>query len=148
MKTIRWGTAALAAAVALTLACSKSFVKGGKVVNDIEQNMVTSKFIQSIGIGGAPADAQSDTQRKALSRDAAIVKAQYELLTLVKGVEIEGGITVSQAMEKDSTLEARVKDTIKGAEIMRSQFTSDNGCLVTLRLPKKRLEQMMGVKFK
>lgn len=148
MKTNRWGTLALALSVALTLACSKSFVKGGKVVDDIEQNMVTGKYIQSIGIGASDPALATETQRKALSRDAAIVKAQYEMLTLLKGVEIEGGITVSQAMEKDSTLEARVKDTIKGAEIMRSQFTKDNGCLVTLRLPKKRLEQMMGVKFK
>jgi hypothetical protein len=149
MKTHSRLVVALALAAAAAVGCTMtSFVKGGKVVDDITQNMVTKSYIQAIGIGGAPADATSDTQRKALSRDAAIVKAQYEMLTLIKGVEIEGGITVSQALEKDSKLEARVKDVIKGTEPVRSQYTSDNGCVVTLRLPKKRLEKLMGIKFK
>jgi len=36
---------------------------------------------------------------------------------MVKGVEIEGGITVAQEIEKDSVLKAKVKDMIKGAAI-------------------------------
>jgi hypothetical protein len=138
----------MALALAAALGCGKSFVKNGAVVEDIEQNMVTSSWIQAIGIGASDPSLPTETQRKALSRDAAIVKAQYEMLSLLKGVEIEGGITVSQAIEKDSTLDARLKAVLKGAEIMRSQFTKDNGCLVTLRMPKKRLEQMTGLKFK
>ncbi|MBI5245137.1 MAG: hypothetical protein HY922_15855 [Elusimicrobia bacterium] len=148
MRTYSGIAAALALLAAAAVGCDKSYVKGGQVASDIEQNMVTRKYIQSIGIGASDPALPTDTQRKSLARDAAIVKAQYEMLTLVKGVEIEGGITVSQAIEKDSNLEARIKDVLKGAEIVRSQFTSDNGCLVTLRLKKTRLEKMMGVKFK
>lgn len=143
------GLAGAALVLAFTAACgNKTFVKGGKVQDTLNQEADRGKYIESIGIGAADPALPTETQRRALSRDAAIVKSQYEMLSMVKGVEIEGGITVSRAMEKDSTLEARLKETIRGAEIVKTEFTKDDGAIVTLRLLKKRLEQMMGVKFK
>lgn len=145
-KTIRLGGCLLA--LTFMAACGKSLVKGGRVQDTLAQDADKGKYIESIGIGAADPTLPTETQRRALSRDAAIVKAQYEMLSMVKGVEIEGGITVSRAMETDSTLEARLKETIRGAEIAKTEFTKDDGAVVTLKLLKKRLEQMMGVKFK
>lgn len=146
-KTLR--LAGCLMALTFAAACGgKDYVKGGKVQDTITQDPDRGKFIEAIGIGAADPTLPTETQRRALSRDAAIVKSQYEMLSMVKGVEIEGGITVSRAIEKDSTLEARLKETIRGAEILKTEFTKDDGAVVTLRLPKKRLEQMMGVKFK
>lgn len=124
-----------------------SRVHTGTVDTVINQKPAQSGYIEAIGIGASDPTMTSDTQRKALARDAAIVKAQYELLSMIKGVTLEGGVTVNRAIETDSKLEARVNDAIKGAEILKTEFTSDNGCVVTMRLPKARLEQMMGVKF-
>ena len=149
MRIMRWtGTAALAAAIALT-GCSGvvSRVHKGRVGDVINQTPERRGFIEAIGIGASEPSIPTETQRKALSRDAAIVKAQYELLSMIKGVELEGGVTVSQAMEKDSLLVARVKSTIRGAEVLKSEFTSDGGCVVTLRLPRYKLEQDMGVRL-
>lgn len=145
-KTLRL-TGALVA-LAFMAACGKNYVKGGKVQDTLAQDPDKGKFIEAIGIGAADPALPTATQRRALSRDAAIVKSQYEMLSMVKGVEIEGGITVSRAMETDSTLEARLKESIRGAEIVKTEFTKDDGAVVTLRVPKKRLESMMGVKFK
>lgn len=132
-------------------ACSsgpQTRVKKGQVQMTIDQDPTRKNYLESIGIGASDPNLPSDTQRKSLARDAAIVKAQFEMLSMVKGVELEGGITVSRALETDSNLEAKVKESIRGAEVIKSEFTSDNGCVVTIRLPKKRLEEMMGVKFK
>ncbi len=118
------------------------------VQTTIDQRPDRSSYIESIGIGASDPSLKTDTQRKALARDAAIVKAQYEMLAMVKGVELDGGITVDRAMETDSSLAAKLRETIRGAEILKSEFTADNGCVVTLRLPKRRLEAMMGVKFR
>jgi hypothetical protein len=146
-KTI--GLACCGALLAFTAACgNRSMVKGGKVQDTLNQEADKGKYIESIGIGAADPTLPTETQRRALSRDAAIVKSQYEMLSMVKGVEIEGGITVSRAMEKDSTLEAKLKETIRGAEIVKTEFTKDDGAVVTLRVLKKRLETMMGVRFK
>lgn len=119
-------------------------VHEGSVDRVIDQNPVKGSYIEAIGIGASDPDLDTDTQRMALARDAAIVKAQYELLSMIKGVRLEGGVTVSRALETDSTLAARVDDVIRGAEIRKSEFTADNGCVVTLRLPKSALEKTLG----
>ena len=125
----------------------ESRVRGGKVPQTLDQKPVRGGFIEAIGIGASDPALPTETQRRSLARDAAIVKAQYELLAMVKGVELEGGIRVDRALEKDSNLATRLKETIRGAEVLKSEFTTDNGCVVTLRLPKKRLAKLMGVAF-
>lgn len=132
---------ALAAAAALC-ACGgvRSRVADGRLGETIDQRPTRGGYIEAIGIGASDPSLPTETQRKALARDAAVVKAQYELLSLVKGVTLEGGVTVSRALETDSTLSARVRDVIRGAEIRKTEFTSDQGCVVTMRLPRSRLE--------
>lgn len=141
---------AVAGLAVLAAACGGpvSRVKKGRVSETINQSPDKRGYIETIGIGASDPALPTDTQRKALARDAAIVKAQYEMLSMVKGVTLEGGITVSRAIEIDSTLEAKIKETIKGAEVIKSEFTSDSGCVVTIRLPKKRLEELMAIRWK
>ncbi len=122
-------------------------VKNGKIPNTINQEAEKEKYFESIGIGAADPSIPTETQRKALARDAAIVKAQYEMLTLIEGVKITGGITVKKAMESDSNIKTEVNAIIKGAEVVKSEFTSDNGCVVTLRLPKNRLSDMLEARL-
>ena len=122
-------------------------LRQGRVPNTLDEKPDRRSYIEAIGIGASDPTLPTETQRKSLARDAAIVKAQYELLAMVKGVELEGGIRVDRALEKDSSLATRLKETIRGAEVLKSEFTTDNGCVVTLRLPKKRLAKLMGVVF-
>ncbi len=137
--------------IGLTLvACggSKSYVRKGEIDKTLEQEAINKKFIEAIGIGAADSTLTNGTQRKATSRNAAIVAAQYEMLSMIKGIDLEGGIRVEKAVETDSVLQTKIDAAIKGAEIIKSEWTNDDGCLVTLRLDKKRLQDMMGVKFK
>ena len=127
-------------------ACSgvNSRVKNGEVESVINQKPDRGGYFEAIGIGASDPSLPTQTQRMALARDAAIVKAQYELLSMIKGVELDGGVTVKQAMESDSTLQAKLDEVIRGAEIVKSEFTADNGCVVTMRLPKSSLNKLMG----
>ena len=142
------GAAAVGAAVLLA-GCGgvQSRVHSGTVDPVLNQDPAYGKYVTAIGIGGSDPNLPSDTQRKALARDAAIVKAQYEMLSMVKGVTLKGGVKVERALETDSVLEASMLEAIRGAEIVKSEFTSDNGCVVTLRIPRSRLEKMMKVQF-
>lgn len=126
----------------------KSYVKKGEIERTLEQEAVQKRYIEAIGIGAADASLTNSTQRRATSRNAAVVAAQYEMLSMIKGIDLEGGIRVEKAIETDSVLQTKIDAAIKGAEIVKSEWTNDDGCLVTLRLDKKRLEEMMGVKFK
>jgi hypothetical protein len=56
-------------------------------------------------------------------------------------------MTVERAIETDSKLQTVIDAEIKGAEEVKLEWTSDDGCIVTMRLDKNRLEKMMGVKF-
>ena len=149
MKRLRQIKAAVAIAALSLAACRgvPSRVVEGQLGQTIDQKPNRPAYIEAIGIGASDPSLPSPTQRKALARDAAIVKAQFELLSMVKGVTLQGGISVERAIEADSTLESRIRDTIMGAEVLKSEFTDDNGCVVTMRLPKRRLEEMMGVRF-
>ena len=126
---------------------NKSYVKDGQIQRTIDGDEVQKDRVEAIGIGAADTTMTNQTQRMATSRDAAIVAAQNELLTMIKGAKIEGGITVQKAMETDSKLQTSINEVIKGAEIIKTEWTKDDGCVVQLRISKKRLESMMGVKF-
>lgn len=127
----------------------KSYVNSkGEISRELDQEAIKKNFIETIGIGAADAALTNKTQKMATSRNAAIVAAQYEMLSMVKGIDLEGGIRVEKAMETDSMLQTKIDAAIKGAEIVKTEWTADDGCLITLRLDKKRLQEMMGVKFK
>ncbi|MBI4397021.1 MAG: hypothetical protein HY548_08000 [Elusimicrobia bacterium] len=121
-----------------------AYLEKGEVKQTIEQESFRKEYVESIGIGAADSALTNVTQRRALSRDAAIVKAQYEMLSMIKGLQLTGGITVDRAIETDSTLQTKIDAEIKAAEIIKSEWTNDDGCVVTLRLNKKRLNEMMS----
>src|ERR1700739_4296909 len=114
---------ALALSLAVLAGCggNRSYVKKGKIQKTIDQEAIKSSSIETIGIGAADSTLTNTTQRRATSRDAAIVQAQYEMLSIVKGIQMEGGITVQKALETDSKLETTVKDTIRGAEVVKTE---------------------------
>ncbi|MBI4777894.1 hypothetical protein HY792_03105 [Candidatus Desantisbacteria bacterium] len=131
----------------LNSCASKSeFLKGDELKRTITQEAVGEDCIVAMGIGAADPDMENKTQRLATSRSAAIVQAQYEMLTIIKGVTLTGGITVAKAMETDSLLSSKIDAEVKGAEIVKTEWTADDGCVVSLKLPKKRLKAM-GLKM-
>jgi len=131
----------------LTSCATKSeFLKGGEIKRAIVQEPVGDDYIMAIGIGAADSTIENKTQRMSTSRNAAIVQAQYEMLSVIKGVQLEGGITVEKAIETDSLLATKIDAEIRGAEIVKTEWTADDGCVITLKLPKKRLKAM-GLKM-
>ncbi len=123
-------------------------LKKGELRQTIEVESEAGQWIQAMGIGSADPNLPTATQRKATSRNAAIVDAQYQLVSKLKGVQIEGGITIEKAMETDSRITASVNDMVKGAEVSKIEWTNDDGCIVSVRIHKKIAERELGVKFK
>jgi hypothetical protein len=120
--------------------------KNGEIEREWVEQGITDNFIFARGIGAADQKMDNKTQRMATSRNASIVNAQYNMLSVIKGVKLEGGITVEKAMETDSILATSIDASIKGAQVVRSEWTADDGCVVVLRLSKKALKDM-GLKM-
>jgi len=152
MRKVLSGIAVLLMVVGVVLfngcasSTGKGTVKNGEIEREWVEQGVTDNYIFARGIGAADQKMDNKTQRMATSRNASIVNAQYNMLSLVKGVKLEGGITVEKAMETDSVLATSIDATIKGAQVVRSEWTADDGCVVVLRLGKKALKDM-GLKL-
>lgn len=123
------------------------YLDNGKLKNTIEEQNIGAKYIEVVGIGRTDPNITDATGRKAVSRNAAVVDAQYRLVAIVKGIKIEGGVTIERAMETDSKIKATVDDMIKGAETVKTEWATDDGCIVTMRLDKEGLAKQLGVKF-
>lgn len=145
MKRLMVLTAALAALTMAGCTSVRPRLVNGRVPDVINEKPEKSSYYEAIGIGAGDPALATMTQRRSLARDAAIVKAQYELLSLIKGVELDGGYTVSRAISVDSKLATRVRDSIRGAQVLKSEFTEDGGCVVTVRLPKEELQRGTGL---
>lgn len=131
-------------------ACSgvKTRVKGGEISRTMDEQGITDDYIQAVGIGAADETLTNKTQRMATSRQAAVVEAQYQLLSVIKGLQLEGGIVVEKAMLTDSKLTTSIDAAIKGAELLKTEWTDDDGCVVTMRLDKKKLKKLTKLNFR
>ena len=137
------GLAVLVTSVGCSATTASKVDSEGDIQKDIQMRNIQKDFVEVIGIGAADQNLTNTTQRRSLSRDAAIVKAQYEMLSIIKGLRLSGEITVEQAITTNSRLKTDIDTLIKGAEIIRTQWTSDDGCVVTLRIDKKRLNKVL-----
>ena len=50
--------------------------------------------------------------------------------------------------DEGKAISTKVNESVKGAEIVKTEWTADDGCIITLRLSKKRLAQMLKMKLK
>ena len=136
-------------AIGLLAGCgSKSAaLKNGELKQTIEQTQDQGKFIEVMGIGAADPAMKTATQRKASSRNAATVDAEFQMVKKLKGVTVSGGVTIEKAMETDSKISTTVNDMVKGMETVKTEWTSDDGCVVTMRLSKDIIEKQLGIKL-
>ncbi len=147
MKNIFYIAVAMLLAAGCSSSQDKSTVsKTGEIEREWVEEGITKNYIFARGMGAADQTLENKTQRMATSRNASIVNGQYNMLTFVKGVSLEGGITVEKAIETDSVLATKINAVIKGAQVVRTEWTADDGCVIVLRLPKKVLKEA-GVKL-
>ena len=147
MHAVSFANVVLSLSVVLFVGCASMQDKGvvsktGEIEREWVEEGVTDNYVFARGIGAADQTLENKTQKMATSRNASIVNAQYNMLSIIKGVKLEGGITVEKALETDSSISTKIDAAIKGAQVVRSEWTSDDGCVVILRLPKKALKEM------
>ncbi len=140
---------AAAAVLGLLAGCGggSKALKGGELKQTIETTENAGQYIEVMGLGASDPALKTTTQRRASSRNAAVVDAEFQMVKKLKGVTVEGGITVEKAMESDSKITTKVNDMIKGMELTKTEWTNDDGCVVTMRLSKKLVEKELGLKI-
>ncbi len=120
---------------------------GGKVL-DLWGQVSNKAYIRVRGIGATKPTAVGLTARRGASRDAALVAARYQLLSVIKGVKLEGGITMAQLMEKDSLIREIADEVVSGGDEVKTEWLADDGCVVTLELRRSKVERLINEKSK
>ena len=107
----------------------------------------TDRYIDFDGIGAADQSVQNKSQRMSLSETAARKVAEEKMLAYLKGQTIDANTTVEQAVTSNQNIKGIVQQTLRGAMVMKREWTNDDGCVLSLRLDKKNFkDQVMSAK--
>ena len=139
---------ALAMAVAGCSGKAVSRVKQGEIAQTLDTPKAeNSEYIEFDGIGAADQALTNVTQRKSLSEAAGRKIAEEKMLAYLKGQYIDATTTVEQAITTDQKIQGIVQNTLRGAAIVKREWTSDDGCVVTIRLDKNKFkDQIMAAR--
>ncbi|XOV88782.1 MAG: LPP20 family lipoprotein [Pseudomonadota bacterium] len=94
----------------------------------------TEGYIYADGYGTARPDITIAAQRRLLSRRAAVVDAQRNLLEITKGVRITSMTKVVDMMVDSTVTASRVEGVVKGAVISSEHYQNDV-YVVTMKMP-------------
>ena len=145
MKAVLCGLMAGALAASLTGCSSKAVakVKDGEIAQTIDSKAETDEYVQFDGIGAADQTLTNNSQRKSLSEAAGRKVAEEKMLAYLKGQQIDATTTVEQAITTDQRIQGVVSNTLRGAEVIKREWTNDDGCVVTIRLNKRKFKDQI-----
>ena len=134
-----------------TVGCSNKAVsktKKGEIQRTIDTpEAETDRYVEFDGIGAADQTIQNKSQRMSLSESAARKVAEEKMLAYLKGQTIDANTTVEQAVTSNQKIQGIVQQTLRGAMVVKREWTNDDGCVLSIRLDKKKFkDQVMEVK--
>jgi hypothetical protein len=94
--------------------------------NHVSYGQNRSGYIETVGIGVQDPSITNETQRRATSRDAALTQAQAKMLSLLQS-RSSGGAADQEKLKAG---------ILQGAYVVKTEWTRDGTCRLTLRLKK------------
>ena len=111
-------------------------------VKDVWTQASDKEYIRTRGVGAAPTEVADPTRRRGLARNAALVAARYEMLQIIKGLRVTGGLTVEKLIQTDGRIAEVANKIVAGAEEVQTEWGKGDGCVVLLELKR---DQVMDV---
>lgn len=133
----------LCAFVCCLCACTgglKTAVKDGAIAPSFNDTLLTGDFLWVRGFGAANPAHTSDSQRRIMSREAAIAHAYQRATEVLYGTNLEAHIQVVDAVSTGSTIESSSEGLVKQMELVSTEYLEDGGCAVVMRLSRERLK--------
>lgn len=115
--------------------CATAFNSGVNVNMNIETkgsinwNKGADSDIIAVGI------SRPDPRGLALSREAAIMAAQRNLVGIVQGMQINSETTLRDLIMESDFVNRKISGTLRGAQIIEEDVTNDGGYYVKMRVP-------------
>ena len=132
-------------AVALCLcACGstlKTAVKNGAIAPAFNDTLLTGDYLWVRGFGAANPNHTTDSQRRIMSREAAVAHAYQRASEVLYGANLEANVQVVDAMSAGSTITSGTNGVISQMELVCTEYMEDGGCTVIMRLNRERLKK-------
>lgn len=131
-------------AAACLCACGhslKTAVKNGAIAPAFNDTLLTGDYLWVRGFGAANPNHQTDSQRRIMSREAAIAHAYQRASEVLYGANLEANVQVVDAVSAGSTIESGTNGVISQMELVSTEYMEDGGCAVIMRLNRERLKK-------
>ena len=136
----------LAGALAICCLCActhslKSAVKNGAIAPSFNDTLLTGDYLWVRGFGAANPAHSTDSQRRIMSREAAIAHAYQRATEVLYGADLDANVQVVDAIPVGSTVNTSTNGVIGQMELISTEYLEDGGCTVVMRLARERLKQ-------
>lgn len=125
-------------------ACShslKTAVKEGKIAPSFNDTLLDDEYLWVRGFGAANPNHTSDSQRRILSREAAIAHAYQRATEVLYGANLESHVQIVDAVSTGSTIDTSAQGMLQRMELINTEYLDDGGCAVIMRISRQALEQ-------
>jgi hypothetical protein len=136
---------ALLVCIPLFAACGKtlkSAVKEGKIAPSFNDTLLDDDYLWVRGFGAANPKHQTDSQRRILSREAAIAHAYQRATEVLYGAELQSHVQIVDATTVGSTVDTSATGVLKRMELIQTEYLEDGGCAVIMRLSRSYLQEI------
>lgn len=133
----------LLAAVLVFSACAsqmKSAVKEGAIAPQFNDTLVDNNYLWVRGFGAANPAHKTDSQRRIMSREAAIAHSYQRAIEVLYGTNLQSNVQVVDAVSEGSTISSDANGIINGMELISTEYLEDGGCTVIMRLSREKLK--------
>lgn len=119
----------------------KSAVKNGTLAPAFNDTLLTKDYLWVRGLGAVNPAHSTDSQRRILSREAAIAHAYQRATEVLYGAHLESHVQVVDAISVGSTLDSSAQGLVRQMELVSTEYLDDGGCSVIMRLPRTQLKE-------
>ena len=124
-------------------ACSpalKTAVKDGKIAPAFNDTLLDGDYLWVRGFGAANPNHKTDSQRRIMSREAAIAHAYQRATEVLYGANVDAHAQIIDAVSQGSTIDTSAQGLISRMELVSTEYLDDGGCAVIMRLSRADLE--------
>lgn len=131
-------------AVLLLGACThslKTAVKEGKIAPSFNDTLLEDDYLWVRGFGAANPAHTSDSQRRILSREAAIAHAYQRATEVLYGTNLDSHVQIVDAVSVGSTIDSSAQGVMRRMELVNTEYLDDGGCTVIMRISRAYLKE-------
>lgn len=119
----------------------KTAVKNGAIAPQFNDTLVDSQYLWVRGFGAANPNHKTDSQRRILSREAAIAHAYQRATEVIYGASLESNVQVVDAVSDGSSIHTSAQGVLHNMELVSTEYLEDGGCSVIMRISRDQLQQ-------